>query len=123
LFRRPDSRFFRRSHLDRAQQYFDTQGPKTVLLARFIPIVRTFAPILAGVGKMRYRTFVAFNVVGGLLWAVGVTILGYTLGKSVKNIDHYLLPVIAVIVAVSFVPVIREVLRLRREAKAAPIEE
>jgi membrane-associated protein len=123
LFRRPDSRFFRRSHLDRAQQYFDTQGPKTVLLARFIPIVRTFAPILAGVGKMRYRTFVAFNVVGGLLWAVGVTILGYTLGKSVKNIDHYLLPVIAVIVAVSFVPVIREVLRLRREAKAAPVEE
>jgi membrane-associated protein len=118
LFRRPNSRFFHRSHLDRAQQYFEAQGAKTVLLARFIPVVRTFAPILAGVGRMRYRTFVAFNVVGGLLWAVGVTTLGYTLGKSVKNVDHYLLPIIGVIVVVSFVPVVREALRLRRDAKS-----
>lgn len=131
LFRRPDSRLFRRSYVEKARRYFDTQGPKTVLLARFIPFVRTFAPILAGVGQMRYRTFVAFNVVGGLLWAVGVTTLGYTLGKSIPNVDRYLLPAVAVILAVSFVPIVREFLRLRREgattrlieAKALDVEE
>ena len=131
LFRRPDSRLFRRSHVEKARHYFETQGPKTVLLARFIPFVRTFAPILAGVGQMRYRTFVAFNVVGGLLWAVGVTSLGYTLGQTVPNIDRYLLPAVAVILAVSFVPIVREILRARRgrpathlvEAGAIDIEE
>lgn len=123
LFRRPDSRFFRQSHVEKARRYFETQGPKTVLLARFIPFVRTFAPILAGVGEMRYRTFVAFNVVGGLLWAVGVTSLGYTLGKSVPNIDRYLLPAVAVILAVSFVPIVREFLRLRREGTAEHLVE
>lgn len=121
LFRRPDSRLFRQSHVDKARHYFDTQGPKTVLLARFIPFVRTFAPILAGVGQMQYRTFVAFNVIGGLLWAVGVTSLGYTLGKSVPDIDRYLLPAVALILAVSFVPIVREFLRLRRHGGAPPL--
>ncbi|MER3453079.1 MAG: hypothetical protein C4344_05390, partial [Acidimicrobiia bacterium] len=77
LFRRPDSRLFRRSHLERAQRYFDEHGSKTIVLARFVPVVRTFAPILAGVGRMRYRTFATFNVLGGLLWAMGVTTAGY----------------------------------------------
>lgn len=115
LFRRPDSRLFRRSHLDRAKKYFDKQGPKTVLLARFIPIVRTFAPVLAGVAEMPYRTFVAFNLVGGLLWSVGVIVAGYVLGSTVPNIDHYLLPAVGLILVVSFIPVIREVLKMRRE--------
>ncbi len=118
LFKRPDSRFFRQSYVDKAQAYFDKQGPKTIMLARFIPIVRTFAPIVAGVGRMRYRTFVTYNVVGGFVWAIGVTLLGYYLGKSIPDIDKYLYPVIAVIIALSLIPVVREVLKLRRESRA-----
>ena len=92
----------------------DKFGSRTIVLARFVPAVRTFAPILAGIGTMRYRTFVTFNVVGALLWAVGVTLLGYTLGKTVHGIDKYLLPVILVIAAVSAVPVLLEIRRSRR---------
>lgn len=116
LFKRPDSRFFRQTYVDKAHQYFETQGPKTVLLARFIPIVRTFAPIVAGVSEMPYRTFVTFNLIGGLLWAEGVTMLGYFLGKSVPSIDRYLLPAVAVIVAISLIPVVREVRKMRHES-------
>ena len=85
--------------MEKAQNYFEEHGSKTIVLARFVPIVRTFAPIVAGVGRMEYRTFVSFNVLGGLLWAVGVTSLGYILGETVPSIDKYLLPVIGVIVA------------------------
>ncbi len=113
LFRRPDSRFFHQRHVERAKLYFDEHGPKTIVLARFIPIVRTFAPILAGVGHMEYRTFVSFNVVGGLLWACGVTTLGYVLGETIPDIDKYLLPAIGVIVLLSVLPVLRELHRQR----------
>jgi membrane-associated protein len=119
LFRRPDSRFFRQEHVERAREYFDRYGAKTIVLARFVPLVRTFAPIVAGVGRMRYRTFVTYNVLGGLLWAVGVTLLGYTLGETVPHIDRYLLPAIAVIVAVSLVPLVRELGKARRRARTA----
>jgi len=119
IFRRPDSRFFRRSNVERAQAYFEEHGSKTIVLARFVPVVRTFAPIVAGVGRMDYRRFVTFNVMGGLLWAVGVTSLGYVLGESVPHIDRYLLPMILLIGTVSFLPVIREVLKMRREATRA----
>jgi membrane-associated protein len=118
LFRRPNSRFFHRRHLEKAQQYFEKQGPKTIVLARFIPIVRTFAPIVAGVATMRYRTFVTYNVVGAFLWAIGVTTLGYVLGETVPDIDKYLLPIVAVIVALSLIPIGREVMKMRKEAQA-----
>jgi membrane-associated protein len=114
LFKRPDSRFFHQKHVERAQMFFDDHGPKTIVLARFVPIVRTFAPILAGVGKMNYRTFVSYNVVGGFLWAVGVTSLGYVLGETIPSIDKYLLPVIAVIVLLSILPVLLEVRKQRK---------
>jgi membrane-associated protein len=114
LFRRPDSRIFKQEYVDKARAYFDKHGSKTIVLARFVPIVRTFAPVLAGVGAMKYRTFVTFNVLGGLLWAVGVTSLGYILGESVPEIDKYLLPVIALIVLLSILPVLFEVRRNRR---------
>ena len=120
LFRRPDSRFFKQAHVEKAQEFFERHGPKTIVLARFVPIVRTFAPILAGVGTMRYRTFVTFNVVGGLLWAVGVTLLGYVLGETIPDIDKYLLPAIAVIVGLSLLPVAVEVLRSRRARARRP---
>jgi membrane-associated protein len=119
LFRRPDSRFFKQEYVERAQEFFEKHGQKTIVLARFIPIVRTFAPILAGVGRMRYRTFVTYNVIGGLLWAVGVTLLGYWLGNLIPDIDAYLLPIVAVIIALSFVPIGLEFLRRRRESARA----
>ncbi len=123
LFSRPDSRFFRQEHVKRAHDFFEHHGPKTILLARFVPVVRTFAPIVAGVGEMPYRTFVRFNVVGGLIWAVGVTSLGATLGKAIgpDKIDKYLLPIIFVIVLLSVVPAIIEVRRHRRAASGPPV--
>ena len=117
LFKRPDSRFFRQSHVEKARMYFDKAGPKTIVLARFIPIVRTFAPIIAGVAQMPYRTVVTFNVLGGFLWAIGVTVLGYVLGETIPDIDKYLLPTVAVILALSFIPIFREFRKMRREAK------
>jgi membrane-associated protein len=118
LFNRPDSRLFKRKNADRAHAYFETNGPKTIILARFIPVIRTFIPVVAGIGEMQYRRFVTYNIVGGILWACGVSLAGYTLGSSIPNIDHYLLPIIFLIVAVSFVPVILELLKLRREGQA-----
>jgi membrane-associated protein len=117
IFKRPDSRFFHHRHVERAQEFFDEHGPKTIVLARFVPVVRTFAPILAGVGKMQYRTFVSFNILGGLLWAVGITTAGYLLGSAI-DIDKYLLPVIAVIILLSVLPVAFEY-RKQRKARAA----
>ena len=119
IFRRPDSRFFRHEHIERAETFFEEHGPKTIVLARFVPIVRTFAPIVAGAGSMHYRTFVRYNVVGALLWAVGVTTLGYILGESVPGIERYLLPAILVIIAISFVPVAVEAWRARRRSKSS----
>src|SRR5258705_412400 len=113
---KPGSRLFKAEYVARANEYFDKYGSRTIVLARFVPAVRTFAPILVGIGTMRYRVFVTYNIVGALLWAVGVTLLGYTLGKTVHGIDKYLLPVILVIAAASAVPVILEVRRSRRRA-------
>ena len=122
LFRRPDSRLFKQAHVDKARIYFEEHGPKTILLARFVPIVRTFAPIVAGVGRMEYRTFVTYNVVGGLLWGVGITMLGFLLGEAI-DIDKYLLPIIAVIVLISVIPVVLELRKAKREAATASATE
>jgi membrane-associated protein len=122
IFRRPDSRLFKQAHVEKAQTYFEEHGPKTILLARFVPIVRTFAPIVAGVGRMEYKTFVTYNVIGGLLWGVGITSLGFLLGEAV-DIDKYLLPVIAVIVFISVIPVVLELRKAKREAAAGPAVE
>jgi membrane-associated protein len=119
IFRRPDSRFFKHEHIERAETFFEAHGPKTIVMARFVPIVRTFAPIVAGAGKMHYRTFVRYNVVGALLWAVGVTALGYILGESVPGIEKYLLPAILVIIAISFIPVGVEAWKARRRSSSS----
>jgi membrane-associated protein len=104
LFNREDSLFFHRDHLVKAQNFYDKHGGKTIILARFMPIVRTFAPIVAGMGSMRYRTFLVYNIAGGFLWAVGLLLLGYYLGRMIPNVDHYLLPIIVLIVVVSVAP-------------------
>lgn len=109
IFTREDSLFFKRKHLERTRNFYEKHGGKTILLARFIPIVRTFAPILAGVGTMRYNVFLRWNILGGLLWAVGITLLGFFLGSVVPGADRYLLYLILIIVATSFLPVLKPV--------------
>ena len=123
LFRRPDSRIFKQKYVDRTKEFFEKHGPKTILLARFVPVVRTFAPVLAGVGEMKRRTFTTYNVVGGFTWAVGVTVAGYVLGEAIgEDIDKYLLPIIAVIIVLSILPPLIEALRERRRNRNAAAE-
>lgn len=104
IFRREDSFLFHKDHIRRAQEFYERHGGKTLILARFMPIIRTFAPIVAGVGEMRYRAFLAYNVIGGVLWTIGLTLLGYFLGRAVPNVDRYLLPIIVLIVILSVLP-------------------
>ena len=115
LFRRPDSRLFKHEHVEKAQHYFDKYGGKTIVLARFIPIVRTFANPMAGVAGMPARSFTTFNLIGGGLWTVGVTMLGFVLGKTIPSAEDHLLVIEAVIIALSLVPIAIEVLRARRQ--------
>ncbi|MGH8970373.1 MAG: DedA family protein [Actinomycetes bacterium] len=122
VFKRPDSRFFRQEYVDKAYAYFDRYGARTIVLARFVPIVRTFAPVVAGVGRMRYRTFVTYNVVGGILWGTGVTVLGYQLGEFDFVADHIELILIG-IVLVSVVPIGIELLRHRSRPRDSRYDE
>ena len=121
LFRRPDSRIFKQEYIDRTRAFFEKHGPKTVIIARFVPVVRTFAPMLAGVGEMPRRTFFRYNIVGAFLWAVGLTFLGYVLGDVIgKDIDTYLLPIIAIIILISLIPPFLE-WRSARKHPHAPV--
>lgn len=117
LFTRPKSRLFNPHHVERAQEFFDRHGARTIVLARFIPIVRTFTPILAGVSKMRYRTFVIYNLVGGLVWGVGVTTAGYLLGKRYPALGDNLIYVSIIVIAISLLPIMFEVRKARRNRK------
>lgn len=103
IFSREDSLVFKKAHALKAQAFYEKHGPKTIVLARFMPIVRTFAPIVAGVANMRYRTFFIYNLIGSLLWTLGLVLMGYTLG-SVIDVDRYLLPIVILIVILSFLP-------------------
>lgn len=122
LYDRPNSRLFKKTHLEAAEKFYEKYGGKTVIFARFIPAIRTFAPIVAGVSNMRYRTFLLFNITGAFLWAVGVTYLGYLLGAQFERmgleVDHVLLPVIGVILLVSIMPAIIHLIRNPSQAKA-----
>lgn len=100
---KPEARLFKTEYLERAQEFFDKRGPRAVVLARFIPFVRTIVPMLAGAGKMPQRKFVIANVIGAALWAVGISLLGFWLGKSI-DIDKWIYPIIAVIIVLSLIP-------------------
>jgi len=108
IFKREDSRFFKRKHVERAQAFFDRYGKRTVVLARFVPVVRTFVPILAGVGSMDYYVFFLYNAVGAVLWAGGVTSLGYFLGRVIPNAETYLPPIVLAIIVISTIPLLYE---------------
>jgi membrane-associated protein len=123
VFDRPKSRLFNPTNVARAHLFFERHGPKAIVLARFVPIVRTFTPIVAGVAAMRYRTFLTYNVLGGFLWGVGVTTLGYFLGE-VDIVKNNLEIAAVVIVAISFLPMAFEIIRHRRATRnAAPPTE
>ena len=104
LFLRPDSSWFKHAHLERAKTFYDEHGARTVILARFVPIVRTFVPIVAGVVQMRYRTFVLNNILGALVWAAGTTFVGYYLGAKFPFVSHYLTLIVALIIVVTCIP-------------------
>lgn len=106
LLTRPDSRFFKQEHLQRARDFYDKHGVQAVLLARFVPIVRTFAPIIAGVVEMRYRIFISYNIIGGIIWASGVTFAGYYLGQHFPGIDRYFTPIVLIIIVTSLLPML-----------------
>ncbi len=106
IFTKEDSLFFNKKYLQKTKEYYDKYGPMTVVIGRFVPIVRTFAPILAGVGEMKYRKFLIFNIFGALLWAVGLALLGFFLGTIVPGIDKYITPIVILIVVLSVLPII-----------------
>jgi len=110
---KPDARLFKTDYLERAQEFFDKRGPRAVVLARFIPFVRTIVPMLAGAGRMPVRKYTAANVIGAAIWAVGVSLLGFWLGKSI-DIDKYVYPIVAVIIALSLIPPYLEYRRHKR---------
>jgi membrane-associated protein len=116
LFNRPDSRLFKQQNVAKAHAFFERHGAKTIVLARFVPIVRTFAPIVAGVSDMNYRTFVIFNVIGGFIWAIGLTTLGYYMGQ-IDVVKNNIEIAIVVVIALSLTPVVIELVKHRREAK------
>jgi membrane-associated protein len=119
LFSKPDSRIFQQEYVERTKRFFEKHGPKTIIIARFVPIVRTFAPTLAGVGEMPRSTFFKYNVIGAFIWAVGLTILGYALGDAIgEDIDTYLLPLIALIILISLIPPFLEWRKARKVKQA-----
>lgn len=113
LYKRPDSRFFKKEHLRKTHEFYEKHGGKTIVLARFIPVIRTFAPVVAGAAEMGYRKFATFNIAGGILWILTTTLLGWLLG-NVPGIDKYILLVIVLIVFISVLPPAIEILKSRR---------
>lgn len=121
VFNRPESRFFRHEHVERSAAFFEKYGARTIVLARFVPIVRTFAPVMAGASRMNYRTFVTYNVIGGVGWGVGVTTLGYFLGQ-VEFVKENIEFIIIGIVLLSVLPMAFELLRATRRRGSPPAE-
>jgi membrane-associated protein len=122
VFSRPDSRLFKQEYVDKSYAFFDKYGARAIVLARFVPIVRTFITVTAGVGRMHYRTYLTYTVVGGVLWGTGVTLLGYALG-SVDVVAEYIELILIGIVAVSLVPVAIELLRARSRSRNQRYDE
>jgi membrane-associated protein len=119
LYRRQDSLFFKRRHLELAHAFYEKHGAKTIVLARFVPIVRTFAPAVAGAAEMHYRRFVTYNVVGGILWVWSMVLAGYLLARSIPDIERHIHIVIVVVILLSLMPGFIELYRARRRARRA----
>ena len=111
LFQREDSIIFHKDHLMRAKVFYEKHGKKTIIIARFLPVIRTFAPIVAGMGDMHYPTFLTYNIIGGVLWAIGLTLAGFFLGSMIPDVDQYLLPIVGAIVLASIAPTLIHILK------------
>lgn len=118
LFNREDSLFFHKRHLERAHEFYERHGGKALIIARFMPVVRTFAPVVAGIGSMDYPRFVAYTVIGAVLWAMGMTWLGYFLGSLIPDAGKYIEYIVVIIIVVSIAPPVVHFLREQRAAKA-----
>jgi membrane-associated protein len=118
LFTRPKSLLFNPRHVERTRVFYARHGPKTIVIARFVPIIRTFAPVVAGVGEMEYRRFVFYNVAGGVAWVTSMTWAGYLLGQAVPNISDHIHIMVAIVILLSLIPIIVELIRERRRRSA-----
>jgi membrane-associated protein len=118
LFTREKSLLFNPRHVERTRQFYARHGAKTIVIARFVPIIRTFAPVVAGVGQMPYRRFLFYNVAGGVGWVTSMTWAGYLLGRAIPNIDEYIHVVVIVVIVLSVIPIVVEILKERRRRAA-----
>ena len=123
LFRRNDSWLFHKDHLARTQRFYEKHGVKTIVLARFVPIIRTFAPTVAGVGRMAYGTFLLFNVLGGVGWVTGMLLGGFWLGRAIPDLEHQVHWVIGIVILVSCLPILREWHLARRARSASKVSD
>jgi len=110
LFDRDAGFFFKKQRLYDAESFYEKHGRYTIIIARFVPIIRTFAPIVAGIGKMHYGTFISYNIFGGIVWVVGLLLLGYFLGGLIPNPDLYIIPIALIIIVISFLPIIWKII-------------
>lgn len=123
LYKREDSRFFRKRHLERAHEFYEKYGGKTIILARFVPIIRTFCPPVAGAAKMKYARYLVYDIFGGVLWVWSMTLLGYTLGRTVPNIDKRIHYVIAAVIVASLLPAVYSAWRARSQKNSFPLKQ
>jgi membrane-associated protein len=114
LFTRPKSLLFNPRHIERTRAFYARHGAKTIVIARFVPIIRTFAPVVAGVGQMEYRRFFFYNVAGGVGWVTSMTWAGYLLGRAIPNISDYVHLVVVIVIVLSVIPIVVEIVRERR---------
>jgi membrane-associated protein len=123
LYRREDSRFFKKRHLERAHEFYERYGGKTIILARFVPIIRTFCPPVAGAAAMSYGRYLAYDIVGGFAWVWGTTLVGYSLGRTVPNIDKRIHYVIAIVIVLSLIPAVYHAWKARFRKTGLPVKE
>ena len=118
LFERDAGFFFKKKRIKEAEEFYEKYGKYTIIIARFVPVVRTFAPIVAGIGKMHYSTFISYNIFGGILWVGGMTLLGYVFGGMITNPDTYIIPIALLIIFISFIPIIIKIIKHRISKKS-----
>lgn len=111
LFERDAGFFFKKKRIEDAEKFYEKYGKYTIIVARFVPIVRTFAPIVAGIGNMNYLTFISYNILGGIFWVFSVTLLGYIFGGMITNPDKYIIPIALLIIFISFIPIFIKIIR------------
>lgn len=122
LYRREESRFFKKKHLERAHEFYERYGGKTIILARFVPIIRTFCPPVAGAAQMSYPRYLAYDICGGFLWVWSMVLVGYTLGRTIPNVDKRIHYIIAAVIVLSLMPAMYHALKARGRKASAPLK-